>query len=379
MNRPAERIRSLLELAAVFLKLGTIGFGGPAAHIAIMEQEVVGRRQWMDRDHFLQLVGVTNLIPGPNSTEMAIHVGYLRAGKSGLIVAGVAFMLPAVVLTTILAWAYVRFGTIPSVRPFFLGVQPAVLAIILSAAIRFGKTTIKSRKLAVVGVAVLAVSLAGVSEVVAMLAGGILGAIWISTTPTSQSKTLCLAPMLTAGVSTAGGAALSMTSLGLVFLKIGCVLYGSGYVLIAFLQSELVDLRGWLTQQQLIDAIAVGQFTPGPVLSTATFVGYQINGIAGAAVATTAIFLPSFVFVAILNRLLAYLQQWKPTKAFLAAVSVSAVALIAAACIRLAPTAVASWPQAFIALAALLVTLRQPSSSAVVILCSAVFGWIALS
>lgn len=306
----------IVELIKLFLKLGTIAFGGPAAHIAIMEEEVVRRRKWITREHFLDLVGATNLIPGPNSTEMAIHIGYIRAGVPGLIVSGLSFILPAVIITGVLAWMYVRFGAIPEVAPFLVGIKPAVISIILVAVIRLGKTAAKNTQLIIIGTAVGAASLLGISEILALLSGGMSGIIlykmkqsegrvpsgWIlpflvnlgNIFKSSEAKAAV-------AVSATGIIGISLWKLGLFFLKVGSVLYGSGYVLIAFLEGGLVKDYGWLTQQQLLDAIAIGQFTPGPVLSTATFVGYIVLGVPGALVSTAAIFLPSFIFVLLLN------------------------------------------------------------------------------
>ena len=292
--------KRIAQLAILFFKLGTTAFGGPAAHIAMMEEEVVRRRQWMTKERFLDLVGATNLIPGPNSTEMAIHIGYMRAGVAGLIVAGLSFIIPAVVITGALAWMYVKFGTLPEISPFFFGLKPVVVSIILVAGIRMGKTAAKSGQLVIIGVSVAAAALAGLNEVLALLCGGAAG-IMLYALKESKGKKLFLwgisfltplwvmfrrgdvqAAVAAAAVGAAGVAGISLWKLGLFFLKIGAVLYGSGYVLIAFLEGGLVKDYGWLTQQQLLDAVAVGQFTPGPVLSTATFVGYVISGAPGA-------------------------------------------------------------------------------------------------
>lgn len=337
---------NLKEVALVFFKLGLTAFGGPAAHIAMMEEEVVARRKWMSREHFLDLMGATNLIPGPNSTEMAIHCGFHRAGWPGLIAAGVCFICPAVVLTGFFADIYVRFGTLPAIEPFFYGIRPAVLAVIISAVIKFGQKAVKSLSLGVIGVLVAAASLAGISEIAAILAGGILGAVWlnVSTRRENSSRISAIVPLplykgLWAAVlpvaSASAGLAVSAGGIFLIFLKIGFVLFGSGYVLIAYLQGELVQKLGWLTESQLLDAVAVGQFTPGPVLSTATFIGYQLNGVAGAVAATLGIFLPSFLLVAILNPLVPRLRRSVWASRFLDAVNVSAVGIMAAVVVDL--------------------------------------------
>ncbi|MEW6586134.1 MAG: chromate efflux transporter, partial [Nitrospirota bacterium] len=291
------------ELAKLFLKLGAFSFGGPAAYIALMEEEVVSRRKWLTREHFLDLVGATNLIPGPNATEMAIHIGYIRGGLPGLIVAGVSFILPAAIITGILAWAYVEFGTLPEASKFLFGIKPVVISIILVAVLRLGKTAAKSTVLTVIGVAVAVASLSGINEVLSMLCGGIAGiALYALKGRSNKGITGWLIPLsiqplafitdsktrAVAAVSAAAMSGVSLWKLGLFFLKTGSVLYGSGYVLVAFLEGGLVRDYGWLTQQQLLDAIAIGQFTPGPVLSAATFVGYVISGPMGALVSTIA-------------------------------------------------------------------------------------------
>ncbi|MEA5575189.1 chromate efflux transporter [Anabaena sp. UHCC 0451] len=337
-NLPLSRLG---EVAKLFFKLGVIGFGGPVAHIAMMEDEVVKRRQWLTQEHFLDLLGATNLIPGPNSTEMAIHIGYIYAGWLGLIIAGVCFILPAVLITGIFAWLYVNYGSLPQFSPLLYGIKPAVLAIILNALWSLGKKAVKTRQLLIIAVVVVLLTwLLKVNEVVALLLGGILGMIWLH----SSNQTNLMLTFLTTGtlfqntaVVTTGINNLSVPlwQLGLFFLKVGSVLFGSGYLLIAFLQGSLVNEYGWLTQQQLLDAIAIGQFTPGPVLSTATFIGYIIADIPGAIVATLGIFLPSFLFVLILNPLIPRLRSSSWTRAFLDAVNVSAVALMVVTTLQL--------------------------------------------
>ncbi len=332
----------LLELAQVFLKLGMIGFGGTATHIAMMEDEVVHRRQWLTQEEFLDLVGATNLIPGLNSTEMAIHVGYIYAGGLGLMVAGACFVFPAVLITAALAWGYVKFGELPAVYPFLYGIKPAVLAIIFTALWRLGKKAVKSRELLIIASATgIAVSV-GVNEVVALLLGGILGAVWLNLrhqqTLSAWAFGLVLSqtPSSLSPVKSVNLESVPLWQLGLFFLKVGSVLYGSGYVLIAFLQGQLVDEFGWLTQQQLLDAVAMGQVTPGPLLTTATFIGYVIGGFPGAIVSTVGITLPSFLFVLILNPWIPRWRSSKWTSAFLDAINVSAVALMAVVTFQLA-------------------------------------------
>ncbi|MBR8829318.1 MAG: chromate efflux transporter [Gomphosphaeria aponina SAG 52.96 = DSM 107014] len=325
------------ELAKVFLKLGIIGFGGPAAHIAMMENEVVNRRNWLTRSHFLDLMGATNLIPGPNSTEMAIHVGYIYGGLPGLVVAGVCFILPAVLISAIFAWIYVQFGTLPQISPLLYGIQPAVLAIISDALWRLGKKAVKTSQLLLIGLGVALLLLFGVNEVVALLLGGVMGMIWLGYKSNNQTTSMIVLGTAQAAIAASTSPVTpTFWQLGWFFLKVGSVLYGSGYVLVAFLQGEMVEKYHWLTQQQLLDAIAIGQFTPGPVLSTATFIGYLILGVPGALVATLAIFLPSFFFVAALNPIIPKLRQWKFAGAFLDAVNVSSVGLMIVVTCKLA-------------------------------------------
>lgn len=353
METPPGR---LAELARLFLKLGLIGFGGPAAHIAMMEEEVVERRRWLTREHFLDLVGATNLIPGPNSTEMAIHVGYLRAGWAGLLIAGLCFIFPAVLITTGFAWAYVTFGTLPQVVPFLFGIKPALIAIILAAVWRLGRSAAKNVELWGLGFAVALASLFGWNEIVVLLIGGVIGMLWLGRAASVALFAWMSAPATGAAAAAGGGSAtaatVSLVTLGLFFLKVGAVLYGSGYVLVAFLEGGLVRDYGWLSEAQLLDAIAIGQLTPGPVLSTATFIGYILGGLPGAAVATAGIFLPSFIFVAALGLVLPRLRRSRWMAAFLDAVNMSSVALMAAVTVTLSVSTLTSWPAWVIALAA---------------------------
>ncbi|MCW9682780.1 chromate efflux transporter [Dolichospermum planctonicum UHCC 0167] len=335
MNKSS--LNRLTEIAQIFLKLGIIGFGGPVAHIAMIEDEIVKRRQWLTQEHFLDLLGATNLIPGPNSTEMAIHIGYIYAGWLGLIIAGICFILPAVLITGFLAWIYVSYGTLPQISPLLYGIKPVVLAIIINAVWGLGKKAVKTRKLLIIAIAVgLITEFTKINEIVSLLMGGILGMIWLRSSNQTNLIILGLTAetfLQTTVISTATNninnhVSVSLWKLGLFFLKIGSVLFGGGYLLIAFLQRELVEEYSWLTQQQLLDSIAIGQFTPGPVLSTATFIGYIIAGFPGAIVATVGIFLPSFLFVAMLNSFMDTLRKSSWTRPFLDAVNVSAVALM---------------------------------------------------
>ena len=366
----------LKEVASVFFKLGLFAFGGPAAHIAMMEDEVVTKRKWMTREHYLDLIGGTNLIPGPNSTEMTMHCGHERAGAKGLFVAGISFIFPAVFITGILAYLYVSYGTLPEVQPFVKGIQPAVLAIIASAILKLGKKAIKSSELAILGVIIVTASLLGVHEVLAMLAGGILGMLYFTLKAKLQNTTNTIAPFLFLFTSSEMLAKLSSVSIFLKFLKVGSILYGSGYVLFAYLDAELVT-SGLLTQAELLDAIGIGQFTPGPVLSTSTFIGYQLGGFWGAIAATTGIFLPSFLFVWILNPLIPKMRNSKILSYFLNSINVAAVAVMLAVLITMSQQTLVSWQAIVIALISTLLVFKFKKVSVIwVIVIGAVLGYI---
>ncbi len=324
----------LWELALLFLKLGTIAFGGPAAHIALMRTEVVQRWRWMDEQEFLDLMGATNLIPGPNSTELAIHVGRMRAGWRGLVVAGSCFILPATLIVLAFAWVYVRYGSTPQVQDLLYGITPVIVAIIIHALWGLLRTAVKGPFLAVVGIAALAFYFLGVSEI-PLLFGGALVVLVVQNVRQRWNATAFVPLGLLALPSAAAG------SLGifLSFLKIGSVLFGSGYVLLAFLRSEFVD-PGLLTDQQLIDAVAVGQFTPGPVFTTATFIGYVLDGVPGALLATVGIFLPAFVFVAITSPFIPRLRNSPALSGILDGVNVVSLALMAGVTLQLGKYAI---------------------------------------
>lgn len=313
-----------IEIVRVFTKLGIIGFGGPAVHIAMMEEEVVNKRNWISAQRFLDLVGATNLIPGPNSTEMTMHCGYERAGWKGLVLAGVCFILPAVLITGFIAWAYQQYGQLPEVQPFLYGIKPAVLSIILMAMISLGRKAIKSLQLALIGLIALIAVLIGINEVLVFFSAGALG---------------ILLHLIQSGRTIRGVFPLPIFW---IFLKIGSILYGSGYVLFAFLDAELVE-TGMLSKQTLIDAIAVGQFTPGPVFSSATFIGWQLGGPGGAIAATVGIFLPSFIFVALLRPIIPLLRRSLIMSAFLDTVNVVAIAVIGAVLIEMGIESINDW------------------------------------
>lgn len=368
--------KKLKEVATVFFKMGCFAFGGPAAHIAMMEQEVVEKRKWMTKEHFLDLIGVTNLIPGPNSTEMTMHCGHERAGKAGLFVAGLAFIIPAIIITGLLAWAYTTYGELPNIKPFIQGIQPTVIAIILATVITLGKKALKTIELSVIGIITLALCLVGVNEIIALIGVGILGGLYFNLkNNTSTTNKKIVFPFLLIPATTAAITKITSLKLFFIFLKVGAVLYGSGYVLFAYLDAELVT-KGYLTQQQLMDAVAVGQFTPGPVLSTATFIGYQINGIWGALAATTGIFLPSFLFVLLLNPIIPKLRASKFFGHFLNAVNASSIAVIAAVMITMSIESITNLNAIIILTVSLLLTFVVKLNVMLIILIGAVLGFL---
>jgi chromate transporter len=373
-----DRSGALAEVAALFLKLGCIAFGGPAAHIALMREEVVRRRRWIDDQHFLDLLGATNLIPGPSSTELAIHLGYVRAGWRGLIVAGALFILPAMLIVLVLAWAYERFGSLPQATALLYGVKPVILAVVLQALWTLGRTAVKDWRLAVVGLAALGLYLLGLNEIAILLLGGaavlllrlrrsVAGAVWI------------VPQMALAAVSGQEQVPVSLVRLFLIFLKIGSVLYGSGYVLLAFLRADLVLRTGWLTDQQLLDAVAVGQFTPGPLFTTATFIGYLVASWPGAILATIGIFLPSFILVAVTNPWIPRLRRSAWASAALDGVNVASLALMAAVTAQLGRAALVDALSIGLALVAALLLIRYRVNSVWLVLGGGLVGLLAVS
>jgi len=369
---------SLSEVAALFLKLGFVAFGGPAAHIALMRDEVVTRRRWVTEQQFLDLLGASNLVPGPTSTELAIYLGYARAGWRGLVLAGTLFILPAALISLALAWIYVRYGSTPEAVWLLYGIKPVIIAVVVQAIWALARTAVKGWLLAAIGALVLGLYAAGVNEIVLLLGAGVLVMAARNAGRLRQRpRALALVPMLGApALSTAGAAAVDPVSLFFVFLKIGAVLYGSGYVLLAFLRNDFVVRLGWLTDQQLIDAVAVGQLTPGPVFTTATFIGYIVAGTSGAALSTVAIFLPSFVFVAIVYPLVPRLRGSAWMSAFLDGVNVAAIGLMLAVTWQLGRSAVVDWPSAALALVATILLLRWRINSVWLIAGAGVIGTV---
>lgn len=374
-SMPPSRAKSLAELASLFFRLGATAFGGPAAHIAMMEDEVVRRRRWLTHAEFLDLLGMTNLIPGPNSTELAIHIGQQRAGFRGLLVAGSTFILPAAAITGTLGWAYVHFGTLPRARALLYGIKPVMIAIVLQALLGLTPKAVKNRSLLAIGLLSLLAAALGADELLCLCLAGLAEVC---------SRKLFSAPLMgglgcsgllvTGSVSKAAAAPFGLPALFFVFAKIGSVLFGSGYVLLAFLRSDLVEQRHWLTEAQLLDAIAVGQVTPGPVFTTATFIGYVLAGPAGAICATLGIFLPAFFFVAISGLLLPKIRRSPVLGTFLDGVNVASLALMAAVTFQLGRAALVDAPTMLLGLVSAVLLIRFKLNSTWLIAAGALIG-----
>jgi len=377
---------SLKELAFLFLRLGFTAFGGPAAHIAMMEDEVVRRRAWLTRDEFLDLLGATNLIPGPNSTEMAIHIGHRRRGWKGLIVAGTSFILPAMFIVMAIGWAYVRYRSLPQVAGILYGVKPVIIAVVVQAIWSLGHTALKTKLLAAVGIAGVVLTFLGVHELIILGGGGLLLALFYLSRKGSLKGTICavfstspLTFLFQSGIGSAAVATFNLWWLFLFFVKVGAVLYGSGYVLLAFIRADLVERWHWLTESQLLDAIAVGQVTPGPGFTTATFVGYVLGGSKGAVVATIGIFLPAFVFVALSGPLVPKIRNSPTAAAFLDGVNAAAMSLMFVVTYQLARSALIDVTTITLALLSAFLLLRFHVNSAWLILGGALAGWLLYS
>ncbi|HEU5226825.1 MAG TPA: chromate transporter [Ktedonobacteraceae bacterium] len=387
-NQEKEQRNVLTEVAGLFLRLGFTAFGGPAAHIAMMRREIVERRQWVSDERFLDLLGIINLIPGPNSTELAIYLGYLRAGWPGLIIGGICFIGPAMLIVLALAWLYVRYGSLPQAGWLFYGIKPVVIAIIAQALWGLSRKVLKGAIPIILALLVMACYLLGVNGLALLVAAGILFALIRWFQHQRKEKTLATVLPFSVGglrqwwhllVTTPSSLVLtavpvSVPVLFLTFLKIGAILYGSGYVLLAFLRSDFVQGLGWLTDKQLLDAVAVGQFTPGPVFTTATFVGYLVASWQGALVATLAIFLPSFVFIAIIHPLAATLRRSPWTSAILDGVNIAALALMGGVMLQLGQSALIDPLTWLMALVAFVILLRFQLNSAWLILAGAFVG-----
>ncbi len=365
----------LAEVAALFLKLGFTAFGGPAAHIALMHDEIVMRRKWLTDQEFLDLLGATNLIPGPNSTEMAIHIGFERAGWRGLLLGGFCFIAPAMLIVLALAWLYVRFGTTPQAGWLLYGIKPVVIAIILQALWMLGSKALKNSGLVLIGVVVFILYFLGINEIVLLFAGGLVFMILSNLQRLRTPPVGLLVLMSSAGVMQTP-IPFNFVTLFLIFLKIGSLLYGSGYVLLAFLRADLVLRLGWLTDQQLLDAVAIGQVTPGPLFTTATFIGYLLGGTPGALLATLGIFLPSFIFVAISNPLIPRIRNSTWTSSLLDGVNASALGLMAAVTVQLGIASLVDPYTILIAISSLVLLLRYKVNSTWLIAAGAAAGFI---
>ncbi|TDJ00415.1 MAG: chromate transporter [Candidatus Dadabacteria bacterium] len=327
----------LKELALLFFRLGVTAFGGPAAHIAMMHDEVVKRRKWLDEQQFLDLMGATNLIPGPNSTQMAIHMGLERAGWRGMIISGSCFILPSAILVTILTWLYVQYGTTSQAEWLFYGIKPVIIAIVLQALYLLGRKAVKGVLTSLVGIGVIAGYFLGLNEILLIFLGGIVVMLLRNYKNFTGSRMFSfIAPFIGVNLAAIQVKEIALSTLFLVFFKIGAVLYGSGYVLLAFLEADFVQTLGWITTQQLIDVVALGQVTPGPLLTTATSIGYLVAGIPGAVIATVGIFLPSFVLVAAVNPIIPRLRKSPLAGAALDGVNAASLGLMAAVTIQLA-------------------------------------------
>jgi chromate transporter len=388
---PEPQQNRLAEVASLFLRLGFTAFGGPAAHIAIMRQEIVQRRKWISDERFMDLMGIVNLIPGPNSTELVISLGYLRAGWPGLLIAGLCFIVPAMLIVLAFAWLYVEFGTLPQVGWLFYGIKPIVIAIIAQALLGLSRTVLKGTLPIIMALLVLVADLLGGNQLLLLATSGLIFVMvrwWVhrqkketvnSILPFSLASLSALwkgaslaTPVMMGAVAT--NIPVSLLTLFLTFLKIGSVLYGSGYVLLAFLHTDFVQNLGWITDQQLLAAISVGQFTPGPVFTTATFIGYLVARVPGALVATAGIFLPSFLFVALIHPLADKLRRSPWSAALLDGVNVASLALMGSVLIQLGQSTLIDVLTWLIALLAFAILLRFKINAVWLILAGAIVG-----
>ena len=365
--------RKLLELALVYLRLGFTAFGGPAAHIAMMEQEFVRKRRWLSREKFLDLLGAANLIPGPTSTEMGIYIGHARAGWPGLVLAGACFIGPAAVLTLLLAMAYTRFGALPSGSAVLYGIKPVIIAIVALALWSLARAAVRRWTLAAIALTALIAAALGANLLLVLFGAGLISAA-LRRPPRATSESATAVVGLGLPATVAATAPFGLPALFFAFLKIGFVLFGSGYLLLAFLRADFVAARGWLTEAQLLDAVAAGQITPGPVFSTATFIGYLLGGVPGAALATLAVFLPSFVFVAASGPFISRLRRSATVGAFLDGLNVGAVALMAVVSWQLGRTAIVDVPTALLGLISAMVLVRFQLNSIGLIVGGALVG-----
>ncbi len=357
-----EKKNRLYEVFKVFLKLGFTAFGGPAAHIGMMDEEIIEKRKWISREKFIDLIGATNLIPGPNSTELAIFMGYERAGILGLLLAGVSFILPAMLIILVLAIVYVKFGTIPQVSSILYGIKPVIMAIIIQALYRLGKSVIKNKISIIFALGIFGLYFLGVKEITLLFVSAVLMLV-ISNFKSIKDKFYSIS-------------VIPLSLLFLIFLKIGAVLYGSGYVLLAFLEAEFIDKYGLLTMEQLLDAVAIGQFTPGPVFTTATFIGYLLNGIPGAILATIGIFIPSFLVVWAINPLIPKLRKSKITAAMLDGVNIGSLVLMTIVSLKLGLASLINPLTIIMFIISFLILMKYKVNSAWLIIAGGAIGWI---
>jgi chromate transporter len=380
---PPAQATPLGELAGLFLKLGATAFGGPAAHIAMMDDEVVGRRRWLTREQFLDYVGAVNLIPGPNSTELAIHIGRARAGWPGLLVAGISFILPAFAIVLAIAWAYTKYGSLPDAAAILYGVKPVMVAVVAQALWGLARSAVKSPWLGAIATGATVAAASGVHELTVLAVAGLVAGLATAGIRPRATVVSALAVSASTGLTASAGVAIPAGTAGLwplflVFVKTGAVLFGSGYVLLALLRADLVQRLGWLTEGQLIDAIAVGQVTPGPVFTTATFIGYVLGGTPGAVVATVGIFLPAFVFVAASGPLVARVRRSRVAGAALDGVNVASLALMAVVTWVLGQAALVDVTAWAIAAASLIALVQWRVNTTWLIAAGAAIGWMTL-
>lgn len=373
-----EQRKRLIEIAFVFLKLGITAFGGPAAHVAMIDEEIIKKRKWVSSESFLDFYGVTNLLPGPNSTELAIYLGYERGGWLGLIIAGVCFILPAMMIVTAFAAVYVSYGSLPEISGIMNGIKPVIIAVILQALLRLGKSALKNRSSIVLFLFTIALSYFGYSEIFLLFLSGIIMMLIVNRRKLRRSDLSLFIP--TTSVSLVAYSSiminkLSLSSIFLTFFKIGLVLYGSGYVLLAYLESYFVETYGVITTNQLLDAVSVGQFTPGPIFTTATFIGYLLHGVPGAIVATIGIFLPAFLFVGLLNNILPVLRRSSWAAGILDGVNVASLAFMAVVSVKLGAAAIVDLPTAVLAIISIFLVFKYNINSAWLVLGGGLIGF----
>lgn len=376
-----EQKNRLKEIAFVFLKLGITAFGGPAAHVAMMDEEIVKKRKWIDRDKFLDFYGATNLLPGPNSTELAIHLGFERGGVLGLIIAGLCFILPAMIIVTALAAIYNLYGTMPQIEGIMYGIKPVIIAVILQALLRLGKTALKNKSSVILAIVVIVLAYFGIHEIALLFISGLIMMLIVNRDKLrgknySLSFFLPTIPLSVYTVNEQLGNNITTNTLFLTFLKIGSVLYGSGYVLLAFLETYFVERFGVITTQQLLDAVSIGQFTPGPVFTTATFIGYIVNGIPGAIVSTIGIFLPAFLMVGLLNNVIPKLRSSQWVSGILDGVNVGSLALMAVVSLKLGVSAIHDFPTMILAALSIFLVFKYNVNSAWLVLSGGFIGLI---